>query len=275
MDMDKSLVAFDFDGVIFDHIGEDFLCAYNALRAVSPEVEIHSLPPRELFLDDIVDVRHENMLFAKFRSLSRFVARAEDYCTVFHLVIREDGDRLLYMAEEEFEAAKDNQLHLYPDFKEEFYRARRSLQQEAPERWAKIVPMYPGVLEAISGLASRPSTVVAAATGRDRDSTLRLLEFNRIVGLFEYIASREDGETKLTQLERLSDVTGIPLARTVFVDDRLPCLLDVEGACIPVLADWGLTSPQHIIEAREAGLDVVRLPTLFQQVDSLLTRLTV
>jgi phosphoglycolate phosphatase-like HAD superfamily hydrolase len=135
--------------------------------------------------------------------------------------------------------------------------------------------MYPGVLEAIGGLASRPNASVVAATGRDRESTERLLGHNRIADLFEYVASREDGDTRLEQLEHLSRLTDIPLTRIVFVNDRLPHLLNVEGSCIPVLADWGLTPPQDILSARESGLDVVRLPTLYQQVDSLLVRLTV
>jgi phosphoglycolate phosphatase-like HAD superfamily hydrolase len=275
METDRSLVAFDCDGVIFDHIGEDFLCAYNALRAVSPDMDFPGLPPRSLFLDDISEVRHENILFAKFRSLSRFANRAEDYLTVLDLTLSEDSELLLYMEEEEFDEARQSHLELYPRFKDEFYKARVTLQREAPSRWARIVPMYPGVLEAISGLASRPHTTVVAATGRDRESTERLLGYNHIGELFEHIASREDGNTRLEQLEHLSDLTDIPLSRVVFVNDRLPHLLNVEGSCIPVLADWGLTPPQDILSARESGLDVVRLPTLYQQVDSLLIRLAV
>jgi phosphoglycolate phosphatase-like HAD superfamily hydrolase len=275
MQTDRSLVAFDCDGVIFDHIGEDFLCAYNALRAVSPHTVVPGLPPRNLFLDDICEVRHENILFAKFRSLARFASRAEDYFTVLDLTLREDSELLLYMGEEEFDLARQGRLDLYPQFKEEFYKARNILQQEAPSGWARIVPMYPGVLEAISGLASRPNTTVVAATGRDRESTERLLAYNQIDDLFEYIASREDGDTRLEQLEHLSRLTDIPLTHVVFVNDRLPHLLNVEGSCIPVLADWGLTPPQDILSARESGLDVVRLTTLYQQVDSLLVRLTV
>lgn len=275
MDRERSLVAFDCDGVIFDHIGEDFLCAYNALRSVSPDTEFPGLPPRALFLDDICEVRHENILFAKFRSLSRFANRAEDYFTVLDLTLCEDSELLLYMGEDEFDEARQKRLELYPRFKDEFYKARTTLQSEAPTRWARIVPMYPGVLEAISGLASRPNTTVVAATGRDRQSTDQLLKYNHIDDLFEYIASREDGETRLQQLEHLSELTEIPLARIVFVNDRLPHLLNVEGSCIPVLADWGLTPPHDILAARESGLDVVRLPTLYQQVDSLLIRLAV
>jgi len=275
METDRSLVAFDCDGVIFDHIGEDFLCAFNALRAVSPDTEVPGLPPRNLFLDDICEVRHENILFAKFRSLARFANRAEEYLTVLDLTLCEDSDLLLYMGEDEFDEARQRQLDLYPRFKEAFYKARNTLQHEAPSRWARIVPMYPGVLEAISGLASRPNTAVVAATGRDRESTELLLEYNHIAELFEFVASREEGNTRLEQLEHLSRLTEIPLTRVIFVNDRLPHLLNVEGSCIPVLADWGLTPPQDIHSARESGLDVVRLPTLYQQVDSLLVRLTV
>ncbi len=275
METEDFLVAFDCDGVIFDHIGEDFMCAYNALHAISPETEIPGLPQRVLFLDDIAHVRHEAILFAKFRSLSRFAERAEDYLTILYLTLNEDSDMLLYVGEEEFDVWRQKHIDRYDEFKGKFYEARSTLQREAPHRWAQIVPMYPGVLEAISGLASRHATVVAAATGRDRDSTMRLLQHNSIESLFKYVASREDARTKLDQLQHLSELSNIPLNRVVFVDDRVQNLTHNEGSYIPVLADWGLTPPQEILKARESGMDVVRLPTLYQQVTSLLSRLTV
>jgi phosphoglycolate phosphatase-like HAD superfamily hydrolase len=275
METEDYLVAFDCDGVIFDHIGEDFMCAYNALYAISPDTEIPGFPQRILFLDDIAHVRHEDILFAKFRSLSRFAERAEDYLTILDLTLNEESDMLLYIGEEEFDDSRQKHLDRYEQFKEKFYEARSVLQREAPHRWAQIVPMYPGVLEAISGLASRPATVVAAATGRDKDSTMRLLQHNGIADLFKYIASREDAVTKLEQLQHLSELSNIPINRVVFVDDRVQNLTQTEGSYIPVLADWGLTPPQEIRKARESGMDVVRLPTLYLQVTNLLSRLTV
>ncbi|MFQ5905794.1 MAG: HAD family hydrolase [bacterium] len=274
MNIEKFLVAFDCDGVIFDHIGEDFLCAYNALLALFPETRVPGITARHLDLEDIAQVKHENILFAKFRSLARFALRAEDYYSVFEIALHGDND-LHSISEEDFQEAKQSHLHLHPRFKEEFYKARSILQEQAPQKWAEIVPIYPGVFEAISGLASRPGTVVAAATGRDRASTVRLLAYNRIDRIIQQIASRENGNTKLEQLTYLSELTGISLGRMIFVDDKLSNLFEVAEDCIPVLADWGLTSPQDIEKGKQAGLHVLRLPSLYQQVDSLLNRLGV
>lgn len=270
----KTLVAFDCDGVIFDHIGEDFLCAYNALLTLFPETKASGLPPRSLGLEDIAEVRHESALFTKFRSLAGFCLRAEEYYTVLDLSLNRDGNGIS-IDEKEFHEAGKNSQGLHHQFREEFYKARSHLQQQALEKWAEIIPIYPGVFEAISGLASRPGTIVAAATGRDRSSTVRLLAYNRIGRLFEQIAARENGDTKLEQLTYLSDLTSVPLERMVYVDDKLTNLREVEGHAIPALPDWGLTSPDDIEKGRQAGFEIVRLPTLYQQIDGLLSRLTV
>lgn len=274
MNTEKSLVAFDCDGVLFDHIGEDFLCAYNALLALFPERSVPGLPGRHLDLEDITQVKHENILFTKFRSLARFALRAEDYYTVFELALHGDSD-LASIGETDFQEARRNHIQVHPQFREEFYRARSMLQEEAPQKWAEIVPIFPGVFEAISGLASRPGTIVATATGRDRASTVRLLVHNRIDEIIQEIASRESGNTKLEQLKYLSELTDVPLGHMIFVDDKLSNLFEVIEDCIPVLADWGLTSPQDIERGRRAGLNVLRLPSLYRQVDSLLNRLTI
>lgn len=272
--MEKTLVAFDCDGVIFDHIGEDFLCAYNALLTLFPETKVLGLPSRNLGLEDIAQVRHESALFARFRSLAGFCLRAEEYYTVLDLSLSRDGNGVS-IDEKEFQEAGKNAQELHHQFREEFYKARSLLQEQALERWAEIIPIYPGVFEAISGLASRPGTIVAAATGRDRSSTVRLLAHNRIGRLFEQIAARENGDTKLEQLTYLSDLTSVPLERMVYVDDKLTNLQEIEGQVIPALPDWGLTSPQDIEKGRQAGFEIVRLPTLYQQINRLLTRLTV
>lgn len=272
--VEKTLVAFDCDGVIFDHIGEDFLCAYNALLTLFPETKVPGLPSRNLGLEDIAQVRHESVLFARFRSLAGFCLRAEEYYTVLDLSLSRDGNGVS-IGEKEFQEAGKNAQELHHQFREEFYKARSLLQEQALERWAEIIPIYPGVFEAISGLASRPGTIVAAATGRDRSSTVRLLAHNRIGRLFEHIAARENGDTKLEQLTYLSDLTSVPLERMVYVDDKLTNLQEIKGQVIPALPDWGLTSPQDIEKGRQAGFEIVRLPTLYQQIDRLLTRLTV
>lgn len=272
--VEKTLVAFDCDGVIFDHIGEDFLCAYNALITLFPQTKTPGLPSRTLDLEDISQVRHESSLFARFRSLAGLCLRAEDYYTVLDISLTRDWNNLS-IGEEEFQEAGNKEPEQYRQFREEFYKARSHLQHQALEKWAEIIPIYPGVFEAISGLASRHGTVVAAATGRDRNSTVRLLAYNRIGRLFEHIASRENGDTKLEQLTYLSDLTSIPLERMVYVDDKLSNLEEIQGHAIPALPDWGLTSPQDIEKARQAGLEIVRLPTLYQQIDKLLTKLVV
>ena len=272
--VEKTLVAFDCDGVIFDHIGEDFLCAYNALLTLFPETKAPGLPSRSLGLEDISQVRHESSLFARFRSLAGLCLRAEEYYTVLDLSLSRDGNGM-FIDEDEFHEAGKNSQELHYQFREEFYKARSHLQQQALEKWAEIIPIYPGVFDAISGLASRPGTIVTAATGRDRTSTVRLLAYNRIGRLFEQIASRENGNTKLEQLRYLSDLTSVPLERMVYVDDKLTNLQEIEGHAIPALPDWGLTSPQDIAKGRQAGFEIVKLPTLYQQIDRLLTRLAV
>jgi len=225
--VEKTLVAFDCDGVIFDHIGEDFLCAYNALLTLFPETKAPGLPSRSLGLEDISQVRHESSLFARFRSLAGLCLRAEEYYTALDISLNRDGNGLS-IDENEFHEAGKNSRELHHQFREEFYKARSHLQQQALEKWVKIIPIYPGVSDAMSGLASRPGTIVAAATGRDRNSTVRLLAYNRIGRLFEHIASRENGDTKLEQLRYLSDLTSLPLGRMVYVDDKLTNLQEIE-----------------------------------------------
>lgn len=254
------IVAFDCDGVLLDFYGEDFVAAHNALLAVDPAADPLGRGRVLLSHPDIALAIPANPTFAAFRALATFVARAEDYLTTWHIIIERPQD-IPAMTEAAFDQARQAWLDEYPAFKEAFYGARRTLQEQDMAAWLDMTPPYPGLPEAMAQIASAGATVVVA-TGRDNDSTWRLLQHHGMGAHVTEVVSRELSSHKDEQMAYLAGRYGVEPARLLFIDDALRNVRAVRGRATPWLATWGSARPEHVAQAQEEGIITVALAEL-------------
>jgi len=254
------LVAFDCDGVLVDYYREDFVVSHNALLAVDPAVDPLG---RGRTLLSHADAVLDTPAFAAFRDLVTFVARAEDYLTAWHIVMELSHD-VPTMTEEAFEQARRTWSAGYPQFKEAFYGARRTLQEQDLVAWYEMTPLFPGVAQAVVQVL-RAGAVVVVATSRDSDSTCRLLNYHGIGAYVTEVLSRELSSHKGRQMEYLVDHYKVGPERLLFIDDALRNVQAVRGWATPWLATWGSARPEHVSQAQEEGIATVTLDDLAER----------
>jgi len=254
------IVAFDGDGVLLDYYREDFVVSHNALLAVDPAADPLDRGRVMLSHPDAALATRVNPVFAAFRDLVTFVARAEDYLSAWHIVMERPQD-IAAMTEEAFESARQIWLAGYPQFKLAFYEARRALQEQNLTAWYGMTPLFPGLTEAVTRVV-RTGGVVIVATGRDGDSTWRLLEHHGIGLYVTEVVSREFSSHKGRQMEYLVDHYAVEPERLLFIDDALRNVRDVRGWATPWLATWGSARPEHVAQAQEEGIATVTLEDL-------------
>ena len=259
------IVAFDCDGVLFDFYGEDFVVAHNALLAMDPAADPLGRGRALLSHPDIALATPAHPAFAGFRALATFVARAEDYLTAWHVIMERPQD-VPAMTEEAFDQARQAWRAVYPAFKEAFYGARRALQEQDMTAWLSMTPPYPGLPQAVAQVANA-GAIVVVATGRDNDSTWRLLGHHGMDRHVSEVVSRELSSLKDRQMEYLAGRYQVGPAQLLFVDDALRNVRAVRGRATPWLATWGSARPEHLQAAQEEGIATVGLDAL---ADSLL-----
>lgn len=255
------IVAFDCDGVLVDFYREDFVVSHNALLEVDPQADPLGRGP--LSHPDVALAARANPVFAAFRDLVTFAAQAEDYLTVWHIAMERPHDAPT-MTEETFEEARRDHSAGYPQFKEAFYGARRVLQERDLAAWYEMTPLFPGLAEAVAQI-SRAGGVVIVATGRDSDSTWRLLDYHGIGAYVTEVLSREFSSHKGRQMEYLVDHYEVRSEQLLFIDDALRNVRDVRGWATPWLATWGSARPEHVIRAQQESIATVTLDDLAER----------
>ncbi|MBU0490515.1 MAG: HAD family hydrolase [Chloroflexi bacterium] len=257
------IVAFDCDGVLVDYYGEDFVVSHNALLAVDPLADPLGRGRTLLAHHDLALATRANPVFAGFRDLATFAARAEDYLPTWQIIMQRPQD-IPAMTEEAFEEARRRSVAGYAEFKAAFYRARQSLQDQDLAAWRDMIPLFPGLADAVTSV-SRAGGVVVVATGRDGDSTWRLLEHHGISGYVTELVSREFSSQKDRQMEYLVDHYEVDPAQLLFIDDALRNVQAVQGWATPWLATWGGARPEHVAQAEREGIATVSLEELPDQ----------
>ncbi|MFN4262206.1 MAG: HAD-IA family hydrolase [Thioalkalivibrionaceae bacterium] len=127
------------------------------------------------------------------------------------------------------------------DFVEAFAQAYRSRYLNAD---STPTPMYDGAIDLVRGLAERPDTLVAVATGKSRTGLDQALKTSGLQGVFFATATSSEHPSKPspTMLEWLLEKSGVePAAATMIGDSRY----DIEMAVAAGVRAVGVTHGVH------------------------------
>lgn len=229
----KGLVlALDFDGVLWDSVGECYRMAERAWR------ELYGPLPEDLeepFRRGRWLVRTGGE-FLVVLQLARQGRDLEGFpATEFARLCREEGDRVRR-------------------FEVEFYRQRDLARTREPETWAAMQRPYPHVLEELPRL-QQAFDALAVCTTKDRASAEALLASR---GLDLPVLGKEFSLDKGEQVRHLARRLNRPADRVVFVDDLLRNLESVAAAgARAALAVWGYNTRGEREKARARGFPLV------------------
>lgn len=259
--MSQKILVFDFDGVIANSIHESFMTAINTYIQIVPD---HSLPISDPLTSDCVfefEKAHDD-IFQKYLQAMPLGSRAEEYFVVFQLIEKNDFDQII------------NQSHFshykmtLPEEKRNnydrrFYENRAALQKKDPLAWAKLIPPFKGVVEAIPALSDRFTLCIA--TSKDRASINILLQN---YGLREYfspgnILDKDFADSKREHLVRFHEDHHVPYSNIYFIDDKVNHLQSVKNLGVHTyLALWGFNDEREYETAREEGFILLALDDL-------------
>ncbi|MBN2029700.1 HAD family hydrolase [bacterium] len=261
MEESNKILVFDFDGVIANSIHESFMTAVNTYIQVVPD---HSLPISNPLTPDRVfefEKKHAD-LYQKYLQAMPLGSRAEEYFVVFQMIEKDDFDQIR------------NQSH-FTDYKitipEEkrknydrgFYENRAILQKKDPQAWAKLIPPFTGVVEAIPALSNRFTLCIA--TSKDRSSINILLESYDLLDYFdaENILDKDFADSKREHLMRFHKDHHVPYSNMHFIDDKVLHLQSVKNLGVHTyLALWGFNDEREYETAREEGFILLSLDDL-------------
>jgi len=255
------LIVFDFDGVISNSVHDSFRTALNAYMDCFPD---HHLPlsgpvnpPETVFTIE----NDYPFLYKSFSHLMPLGNRAEDYYVILRIIecgkARDIVDQTSY---DQFKSKLDPAI--LEKYHETYYRLRRSYQKD-PETWSKLLPVFPGIIEAIRRLSERFR--LAIATSKDGPSIHIQLKSYGLDDVFpaHRILDKDLSDSKKHHLEQLQESSQVPFDQIHFIDDKVLHLISVEDLGIHCyLALWGFNTPREHALARKRGFHLLKLEDL-------------
>lgn len=237
------ILALDFDGVVWDSVGE---CYQMARRAY---LELLGTEPHECE--------------PAFRSGRWLVRCGGEFLLLLELALEHED--LSEFPKEEFARRAAEERERLQRFEPVFYRHRQLCREQETAAWMAMQRPYPEFMRELPQLQAAFAELVVCTT-KDEASARKLLE---TVGLKVSIWAKEHGVHKGEQMRDLLTKRGVEPREVCFIDDLLDNLEQVRptGARL-FLADWGYNTRAEQDEARRLGIPVVSLQALAGQLCS-------
>ena len=241
MSLRNRVIVLDFDGVVWDSVGESFEQAWLAWNQLHGGVGFAHDEAERIFRDARWQCKDGHDFYIVMSLMRDGVTdigglSADDFRRQRETLARED------------EAER---------FVHAFYASREHMRTHAFERWCALQRPFPGVVDQINALRAEAKGV-AVATTKDAPSALALLAHAGIDGLPVY--GREVSLDKNDHMRAIQAEFGVTGHDMAFVEDLLENLRNVAAQGLRlVLADWGYNTAAERDQARAEGITVVSL----------------
>jgi phosphoglycolate phosphatase-like HAD superfamily hydrolase len=216
----------DFDGVICDSLEECFQSSWLADHA--PGIDSTLPPPAPS------DVAYR----AAFRACRPFVRSGEDYIVLHRLIA--SGKAPASQAEFDADLASVGPEGL-ARIKKDLYSVRESLLELHRDLWLGWNPLYPGMAEALNGLAGNPSVLILST--KKAEFIAQILAHQGV----DWPAERIIYSGKERKLDIVGRLTGGE--PSILVDDQVEHLDFAHPSCSCYAALWGYVTREAITES--------------------------
>ncbi|MBX3168976.1 MAG: HAD family hydrolase [Candidatus Eremiobacteraeota bacterium] len=244
----KRVLALDFDGVIWDSVGECFVMARRVYT------EMYGLPCSDLE--------------AAFRRGRWLVRTGGDFLLVLQLAMADPEGDLTHFPKAEFEKLQRDKAAETQAFSKEFYALREKTRDEHWQEWLSFQQPYPLLLQQFDELRKVFDQIVVCTT-KDTKSAQALLAS---AGLELPIYGKELAVHKGDQIKALCQQHGVEPTQIFFIDDLVENLDQVRpsgAAC--GLAAWGYNTAAERQRAVAAGYPVLEVFSLAHDLKTMLS----
>lgn len=243
----KRVLALDFDGVIWDSVGECFVMARRVYT------EMTGLPCSDLE--------------AAFRRGRWLVRTGGDFLLLLQLAMADPERDLTHFPKAEFERLQREKAAEMAEFSKAFYALREKTREEHWQEWASFQQPYPLLLQQFEELRKLFDAIVVCTT-KDTKSAQALLAS---AGLDLPIYGKELALHKGDQIAALCREHQVTPEQIFFIDDLVENLDQVRptgAAC--GLAAWGYNTAAERQRAVSEGYPVLEVFALAQDLKNLL-----
>jgi phosphoglycolate phosphatase-like HAD superfamily hydrolase len=230
----KRILALDFDGVLWDSVGECFVMARRAYQ------NLYGLPCSDLE--------------APFRRGRWLVRTGGDFLLVLQLAMADpDGDLTTY-PKQQFSQLQRDKVKECQEFAQEFYALREQCRDQRWQEWISYQHPYPLFLQQLEELRPIFDQIVVCTT-KDAQSARMLLASAQL----EFpVYGREVALDKSHQISALCQEHAVAPDQIFFIDDLVDNLDQgrPSGARCG-LAAWGYNTAAERQLAQQAGYPVL------------------
>lgn len=238
-------LAFDFDGVIWDSVGECWHVALAAWKQMGGSVS--SDPSME----------------TAFRAARPLVRTGQDFYVVMRFLQEGRGRDLGAVDLAELDRLRAGWREPSIEFDGKFYAERERMREEDFATWSAWQGPYPGIPEAVRELVAAVD-VIAITTTKDEASVHRLLA---TVGLEMTVLGKGLTRDKTRQIQHLAEGSGLEPSRILLIDDLLENLeMARRAGARGAMAAWGYNTAAGRDEAHSAGFPLLEPEGLARQV---------
>ncbi|MFA6269131.1 MAG: HAD family hydrolase, partial [archaeon] len=231
----KNIVAFDFDGVIYNTALESFT------QAVKAGAEFGFVFP------------DKEKLKEKFLAGRNLVTQLGEYYTVLRLIKQHPGINFDKLTEAQFSEECKRDASFHKAFLDRFVAHRKEMQTTHPKEWAALQKQYKGAVNLFRRVSKR--NLVYIATTKDLASVLALLKTMGLNVPRERILSKEFSGDKTKQLAEIEKRTG---RKPLLIDDSIEQVARAtEKVRRAVLAKWGYSTELQKKAAKERGYPIL------------------
>lgn len=244
------ILALDFDGVLWDSVGECWLCCTETLK-----------------VDFGKAVSSDSAVQDAFHRGRWLVRTGGDFLLVYELAIEDPKRDFDAFTKADFQKLRESESKRVAEFEKKFYARRELLRENETQRWLDSQKPYPEVVAQFAGLKEAFDEVVLITT-KDGPSARKLLESADIELA---IWSRETGVDKGEQILDLCKKRNHTPDKILFIDDLLENLEQTRRVGTPgFLAEWGYNNPAEQKAALDEGYKVLKSHDLVGQLAGLI-----
>ena len=230
----KTIIVFDFDGVVCDSSDECMVSSWNAWE---------EWEGRDNFRNDLSEFTENNKL--NFRKVRPRVRGAGEYyilCRAFSEGISIDNQEVFDNLEEQW------QENIEP-FKALFFQVREKLRRDDINAWIDLHPIFNDVVEVMKILNDQNRLFIA--TLKDAKSVRLILENKGIKVKENRMLDQSQIKSKLQALDIFRKQLGCNKKDMVFIDDNVTHLLEPKNEKYTVfLATWGTVLEDYLSIAK-------------------------
>ena len=230
----KSIIVFDFDGVVCDSSDECMVSSWNAWE---------EWEGRDNFRNDLSEFTENNKL--NFRKVRPRVRGAGEY----YILRRAFSEGISIDNQEVFDNLEEQWQENIEPFKALFFQVREKLRRDDINAWIDLHPIFNGVVEVMKILNDQNRLFIA--TLKDAKSVRLILENKGIKVKENRMLDQSQIKSKLQALDIFRKQLGCNKKDMVFIDDNVTHLLEPKNEKYTVfLATWGTVLEDYLSIAK-------------------------